>query len=382
MKENLRKKIVIVGPAYPYRGGPAAYVSYLYNILSKRFDVKIFNYTLLYPDFLFPGTTQYDESKTTSIEVPNERLVNSISPFNWVKTAERIKAEKADLVVFDWWQPFFGLCHYTISLLLKKQYRGKILFITENFISHESRFIDSFLTKLGLRNADSFLTLSDVVARDLQKIAHGRKIYRSSLPPFDCYLTGGIFTKENSRKELNLSDKDKVLLFFGYVRKYKGLDILIDALPEAIKQIPELKLLVVGEFYDDVSKYLDLVGKLGLQDKVIVINKFVANEEVGKYYAAADVTMLPYRNATQSAVLNVSYSFGKPVIATKVGGLTEFVKDNYTGIIVEPESKTEIAAGIIRFFKTVNDIDYYSNIQKYLGESDFNQLPDLFEKMM
>ncbi len=382
MKETSRKKIIIVGPAYPYRGGPAAYVSYLYNILSKKFDVKIFNYTLLYPDFLFPGTTQYDESKTTSVEVPNERYINSISPFNWVKTAERIKEEKADLVVFDWWQPFFGPCHYIISFLLKKQYKGKILFITENFISHESRFIDSFLTKLGLRNADSFLTLSDVVAKDLEKISHGRKIYRSSLPPFDCYLTGDNFSKNESRKELNLSDNDKVLLFFGYVRKYKGLDILIDALPRATKLIPELKLLIVGEFYDDVSKYVSQVKKLGLQEKVIIVNKFVANEEVGKYYTAADVTVLPYRSATQSAVLNVSYSFGKPVIATKVGGLTEFVKNNYTGIIVAPESNDEIAAGIIQFFRSVKEIDYKSNIREYLRNSDFNQLPDLFEKII
>ncbi len=382
MTETSRKKIVIVGPAYPYRGGPATYVSYLYNTLSKIFDVKIFNYTLLYPDFLFPGTTQYDESKTASIKVPNERIINSISPFNWVKTAKKIKEEKADLVVFDWWQPFFGPCHYTISHLLKKQYRGKILFITENFISHESRFIDSFLTKLGLSNANSFLALSDVVAKDLEKISHGKKIYHSSLPPFDCYITGGNFSRNKSRQELNLLDKDKVLLFFGYVRKYKGLDILIEAMPEALKHIPELKLLIVGEFYDDVSMYMNHIEKLGLRNKVIVVNKFVANEEVGKYYTAADVTVLPYRSATQSAVLNVSYSFGKPVIVTKVGGLSEFVLDNNTGIIVQPGSKDDIASGIIRFFRSEKDIDFRSNIEEYLGKSAFNQLPELFGQII
>ncbi len=382
MKETSRKKIVIIGPAYPYRGGPATYVSYLFNSLSKTFDVKIFNYTLLYPDFLFPGTTQYDESKMASLKVPNERIINSISPFNWLKTAKRIREEKADLVVFDWWQPFFGVCHYTISYLLKNRYKGKILFITENFISHESRFIDSFLTKLGLSNAASFLALSDVVAKELGKIAGGRQIYRSSLPPFDCYLTADNFSRITSRKELNLSDSDKVLLFFGYVRKYKGLDLLIDAMPEALKQIPEIKLLIVGEFYDNVSIYISRVEKLGLQDKIIVINKFVPNEKVGKYYTAADVTVLPYRSATQSAVLNVSYSFGKPVIVTRVGGLSEFVKDNYTGIIVEPESKEQIAAGIIRFFGSEKNIDFKSNIEEYLGESDFNQLPELFEKII
>ncbi len=382
MKETSRKKIVIVGPAWPYRGGPATYVSYLYHTLSKNFNVKIFNYTLLYPDFLFPGTTQYDESKTSSGKVPNERLINSISPFNWLKTAKRIRKEQADLVVFDWWQPFFGPCHYSISRLLKNHYKGRILFITENFISHESRFIDNFLTKLGLSNADSFLALSDVVAKDLEPISHVRKIYRSTLPPFDCYVTGDNFNRNIIRKELNLSGTDKVLLFFGYVRKYKGLDILIEALPEALKQIPELKLLVVGEFYDDISSYVNSIEKLGLKDKVVLINKFVPNEDVGKYYTAADVTVLPYRSATQSAVLNVSYSFGKPVIAAKVGGLTEFVIDKYTGIIVEPESTEEIAAGIMKFFKSYKNTDYKSNIEKYLENSDFNQLPDLFEKII
>ena len=216
----------------------------------------------------------------------------------------------------------------------------------------------------------------------LRLYLHGRKIYRSSLPPFDCYTYGDRFSRSLSRKELNLEDTDKVLLFFGYVRKYKGLDILIDAMPEALKQYPELKLLVVGEFYDDVSGYISRVKKLDLQEKVIILNKFVANEEVGKYYTASDVTVLPYRSATQSAVLNVSYSFGKPVIATKVGGLSEFIQDNYTGIVVEPGSKESIAAGIKRYFNSEKNTDFKSNIEEYLRKSDFNELPELFEKII
>jgi glycosyltransferase involved in cell wall biosynthesis len=382
MKDIPRKKIVIIGPAYPYRGGPATYVSYLYQALSGKFDVKIFNYTLLYPGFLFPGTTQYDESKSAPLKVPNERQINSISPYNWYKTALRLKKEKADLVVFDWWQPFFGPCHFSISLLLKRQYKGRILFITENFISHESRFIDSFLTRLGLSNADIFLALSDVVASELKKISSGRKIYRSALPPFDCYITDNNYNRELSRKELNILSNDKILLFFGYVRKYKGLDLLISALPEAIKLFPELKLLIVGEFYDDVSTYLTQIEKLGLKDNIILVNKFVPNEEVGKYYLASDVLVLPYRSATQSAVLNVAYSFGKPAIATNVGGLSEFIKDNYTGIIVDPGNPQAISKGIVRYFEVAQKIDFKSNIKKYLSESDFTKLPELFEQII
>lgn len=382
MKNLSRKKIVIIGPAYPYRGGPATYVSYLYRVLSAKFDVKIFNYTLLYPDFLFPGTTQYDESKSSSVKVPNERLINSISPFNWIRAASRIKKENADLVLFDWWQPFFGPCHFTISLLLRRKYKGRILFITENFISHESRFIDSFLTRLGLSNADIFLALSDVVASELNKIASQRKIYRSVLPPFDCYIAAQNYDRSTARKELNLGDNDKILLFFGYVRKYKGLDLLISALPAALKEIPGLKLLIVGEFYDDVSPYLHLIEKLGLNDKVRVINKFVPNEEVGKYYAAADAVILPYRSATQSAVLNVSYSFRKPVIATNVGGLGEFIKDNHTGIIVDHGNPEEITKGIIRYYKAQEKINFGSNIEEYLSGRDFNKIPELLDQII
>ncbi len=183
-------------------------------------------------------------------------------------------------------------------------------------------------------------------------------------------------------KELHLSENDKVILFFGYVRKYKGLDILIDALPEAIQQIPELKLLIVGEFYDDVSAYISRIERLGLKNNVLLINKFVPNEEVAKYYSAADVTALPYRSATQSAVLNVSYSFGKPVIAARVGGLSEFVKDNYTGIIIEPDDKESLTAGIIRYFSSEKNIDFQPNIKDYLSQSNFNDLPALFEKII
>lgn len=382
MKDKHPKKIIIIGPAYPYRGGPATYVSYLYQTLSTKFEVKIFNYTLLYPGFLFPGTTQFDESKSTLLKPPNERLINSISPVNWFRSAARIKMEEADLIVFDWWQPFFGPCHFTISFLLKKRYKGKILFITENYLSHESRFIDSILTRIGLRNADSFLALSDAVLSELKKISAGRRIYRSSLPPFDCYTTGSSYSRDPGRKELGISSNDKVLLFFGYVRKYKGLDLLISALPLALKHLPELKLLIVGEFYDDVSSYTALIEELGLKDNVILINKFVPNEEVGLYYNTSDVVVLPYRSATQSAVLNVAYSFGKPVIAANVGGLGEFIKDGYTGIIVEPGSPEAISNGIIRYFEVSTQTDFKSNIEQYLQESDYNKLPELFDQII
>ncbi|MDP3830055.1 MAG: hypothetical protein Q8Q47_02220, partial [Ignavibacteriaceae bacterium] len=214
------KKIIIIGPAYPYRGGNSLFVSYLYDSLKNDFKVIIYNYKLLYPSILFPGTSQYDKSSEVIKQAPNERLVNSISPFNWINVAKKINAENPDLIVFDWWHPFFSFCHRGISEFLNKELKKKILFITENFVSHEGNFVDRFLTGIGLKNANSFLALSAKVEEELKEISNGRKIYRSELPIYDCYDSDTEIDSESARKNFGFLNDDLVLLFFGYIRKY------------------------------------------------------------------------------------------------------------------------------------------------------------------
>ena len=265
-----KKKIIIIGPAYPYRGGNSLFVSHVYDALKEDFEVKIFNYSLLYPSILFPGKTQFDESATLIKKAPNERLVNSVSPISWFKVADRIIKENPDLVVFDWWHPFFAFCHFTISELIKKKFKNKILFITENFISHEGNFIDKRLTDIGLKNASSFMVLSGIVEKEVKLIANGRKVYKSELPIYDCYETDETISVLNLRKEFGFSEQDKVLLFFGYVRKYKGLDLLIDAFPKIKTSIPNAKLLIVGEFYDSPEVYTDKIKKLGIEKDTVI----------------------------------------------------------------------------------------------------------------
>jgi glycosyltransferase involved in cell wall biosynthesis len=381
MKSSL-KKIIIIGPAYPYRGGPSTFISYLHNLLKDKFKIKIYNYKLLYPSIFFPGKTQYDESEKSKFIVPNERVVNSVSPINWFTTAQKIKKAKADLVVFDWWQPFFGPCHFFISAFIKNHYNGKIVFITENFISHEARFIDSLLTKIGLKNADHFIALSKIVEDDLKRLPGIRKIHRAELPPFDIYNLPDKSEIEQERKNLDFTDKDKILLFFGYVRKYKGLDLLIKAMPKIISSHPEVKLLIVGEFYDEPSFYFNLIKELRVEKYVRVINRFVKNEEVGIYYGLSDLIILPYRSATQSAVLNVSYSFQKPVVATKVGGLEEFVEDGKTGFLVQPDSSKALAEGIDKYFLSGDKIEFKSNIKMKLNKSLFNNFANIFDEII
>lgn len=382
MENKKLKKIIVLGPVYPYRGGNSLYVSYLYDSLKEHFDIKIFNYKLLYPGLLFPGTTQYDQSETLYKKAPSERLINSINPFNWFNVAQRIKSENADLVVFDWWHPFFGPCHFSISAFIRKKYKGKILFITENFISHEGNAVDKTLTRIGLKNADTFLALSDIVAKDLKYLSGSRKIYRSDLPVFECYNSGEPADFLKSREKLGISSSSKVLLFFGYVRKYKGLDLLIDALPLVKKEYPDTKLLIVGEFYDNPSVYTEKIKSLGLENDVVLINRFVPNEEVAQFYEASDVVVLPYRSATQSGILNVAYGFFKPAVVTNVGGLSEFVKNGETGIIVKPDSPEEIYKGISEIFKMTGKTDFRTNIELFVKSNKFLKLPELFSEII
>ena len=378
----LMKKIIIIGPAFPYRGGNSLFVSHVYDILKNNFVVKIYNYKLLYPSLLFPGKTQYDESEKSIKKAPNERLINSINPFNWIKAASLIKKEKADLVIFDWWHPFFSFCHFTISFLIKSVYRNKILFITENVISHEANVIDKILTKLGLSNASSFLALSVKVEKDLEFVAKGRKVFRSELPVYDCYNFNEQKKLVSTKKDFGFEESSKMLLFFGYVRKYKGLDLLIDALAELIKLDSSYKLLAAGEFYDDEKFYREKVDSLKLNANVKLLNDFIPNEEVSKYFEPSDLVILPYRSATQSGILNLAYGFLKPVLVTNVGGLAEFVENGKTGYVIKPDSKEDLVKGIINFFAQREKINFAENIKNRVSQNAFNSLPELFEKII
>lgn len=376
-----RKKIVLLGPAYPYRGGNAMFIQYLVESLTERFDVTLINYSLLYPDFLFPGKTQFDTS-AKQIKAPvSERLINSVNPLSWWRTAQRIKELNADLVCFDWWNPFFGPCHRGISALIRSHYKGRMLWITENFISHEARAADMMLTRLGLHHADYFLTLSSKVENDLKLLSKGRPVFRNELPMFD-YSLGQKFHQQTEKQALGIPAETKVLLFFGYVRKYKGLDILLRAFPLIAQRHPDIRLLIVGEFYDNPEEYHAIARETGFESQIIFVNKFIANEEVGRYFAAADLVVQPYRNATNSGILNVAYSFGMPAIVTRVGGLEELVEQHKTGIVVEPFSPEAIADGVDVYYSLRDSVPFSENIRKRVEQSAFHGINDVFEEIM
>jgi glycosyltransferase involved in cell wall biosynthesis len=382
--------IVLIGPTYPYRGGNALFMAHLYEALAPHFHVHFINYSLLYPSLLFPGTTQYDESQTMTKRVPSERLLSSVNPLSWWRVARRVRSLKPDLVVFDWWNPFFGPCHYAVSAMLGREYADKLLFITENVISHEARFVDTFLTHLGLTNAASFLALSAQVAEDVKRFAGAKPVYQSELPVFGEFYAGtnagqqtNVETaKIDAKRHFGFAPDDDVLLFFGYVRKYKGLDMLLRAMPHIVQANPHAKLLVAGEFYDDPKPYHALVEELGIQKHVKMVNSFIPNEEVARFYAACDAVVLPYRTATQSGILGIAYGFDCPVIVTDVGGLAESVEDGRTGIVVEANSLDALAAGIERFYGLRPTVDFAANVRRKARENGFAHIHELFAEII
>lgn len=345
-------KIVLVGPAFPYRGGIAETTNSLYAALTARgHEVVIIGFKKQFPKLLFPGKTQFDTSRKDNI--PSTRLLVPWNPLSWYQTAQFINKQKADLVGFKWWMPFFGAAYWGVSKLLDKPSRERIAFVCHNVIPHETRIGDKTLSKMALGQSKFFLTFSRNEAHELEHLFPNiakENIRFTALPLFDRYDK---FREGQAAARAKLGiDAKKLLLFMGLIRQYKGLDILLRAMPEIIHQDSDIKLVIAGEFYEEQAKYDKLIDELGIRDHVIVRPGYVPAEEIGVYLAAADVNVLPYRSATQSAILVLAYAHGCPVITTNVGGLAEVVDAGKTGFVVEPENPPAIAAAVQNFYST------------------------------
>ena len=384
MDNNKEGKIILVGPAYPYRGGQALVESYLFKTINGLgYDALTVSYTMLYPSVFFPGTTQYDESKIIPFEHSDKikRLINSINPFSWFRAYRFIKKEKPDAVIFVWWMPFFAPALSTIARLLKrKQSKGiQITFLVENYISHENRWFDRFLTKRTLRWADSFICQSEFIEKQICQDFKQKPIHKTTLSIYDCYNLNR-YTKQTARNFLNI-DSQNVILFFGLIRPYKGLDRLIETFARIIKEKPDATLLIVGECYDDIVKYQNIIKEHDLQAKTMLINKFIPNEDVEPYFKAADVVVLPYYSGTQSGILMMAYGFEVPVVTTDVGGIAELVIENKTGIVVNNNEIEHLLPAINHILDTKDVIPYAEEIRKYTHNLGYVNMGNILEKL-
>jgi len=371
------KKVVIIGPAHPLRGGLATFNQRLAKeFIAQGDDCYICSFSLQYPGFLFPGTTQYsDEPAPTDIKIVS--LVNSVNPFNWIKTGNRLRKEKPDLIVVRYWLPLMGPALGTILRRVKRNRHTRIVCIADNIIPHEHRAGDKAFTKYFLKSCDAFITMSEKVLNDLKQFEKTKPIQLVRHPLYDTF--GEIISKEEAREKLKVNRSDSVILFFGFIRKYKGLDLLLEAMnDERIKQ-SGIKLLVAGEFYEDAKQYQELIDRLGIRNQLILKTDFIQDSEVKYYLCAADAVVQPYRNATQSGVTPLAYHFEKPMIVTNVGGLPSLVANEKAGLVTEPEPRA-IATAILKFYQlgeTYFIPHLRSEKQKYNWASLINAITDV-----
>ena len=368
------RNVVILGPAHPFRGGG---ITTFNERLAREFQqlgyiTTIYGFSLQYPSFLFPGKTQYSSQPAPS-DLTILSKVNSINPFNWIKVGNELRNLRPDLVVVRFWLPFMGAALGTILRIVKRNKHTRIVAITDNVIPHETRAGDVALTKYFLSPCDAVITMSDHVMKDLWRLAPGKPAKMVLHPLYDTF--GQPVTKDDARAQLHLNRKDKILLFFGFIRRYKGLDILLEAmkiLAEDPSPIPNLKLIIAGEFYEDEKIYQAKIDLLGIRDMLILKTVYVEEVAVKHYFCSADVVIQPYRAATQSGVTPLAYHFEKPMIVTDVGALADYVPHEKAGLVTEP-NPTAIANAIKRYFELGEQhfIPHLRSEKKLLSWSSF-----------
>lgn len=338
-------KIALIGAAHPLRGGGiATFNERLAGCLQELgHDVVIYSFSLQYPSFLFPGKSQHtDEPAPPGLTIRS--IINSVNPFNWIRTGLLIRKTGPDLIIVRYWLPFMGPCFGTILRIVKGNKQTRILCIADNIIPHEKRPGDRIFTKYFIRPVDAFVTMSREVLKDLATFTTKPAAYTPH-PLYDNY--GDAVSREEACQKLELNPNNQYLLFFGFIRKYKGLDLLLEAMQDERIRSAGIRLIIAGEFYDDRASYEGLLQ--AVNDRLELFTAFIPNEAVKYYFCAADLVVQPYRSATQSGITQIAYHFEKPMVVTRVGGLHEMIPDGKTGFVTTPEPEM-IAGAILRFF--------------------------------
>ncbi|NLB26865.1 MAG: glycosyltransferase [Bacteroidales bacterium] len=377
------KKIKIIGAAFPYRGGIASYNERLAKEFAKEgYSVSVETFTLQYPSLLFPGKSQFSGEKAPE-NIQISRTINSVNPFNWIKTGKRIRKEKPDIILIGYWLPFLAPCFGTIARIVRKNRHSKVITIAHNIIPHEKRPGDKMLTRYFLKVTDGIIAQSKKVFNDIFKFTDKLPAELSPHPLFDNF--GEPVSRDKALKILNLNSDYRYILFFGFIREYKGLDLLIKAFADERLTKLNLKLLVAGEFYTESKPYLELIKKLNISSKVILHTDFIENSSVNIYFSCADIVAQPYKNATQSGVTQIGYHFNKPMLVTNVGGLPEIIPHNVAGYVTEPDEKS-IADALFDFFSHNKKEAFEANIKiekkKFLWSNMTSAILKVYEQTL
>lgn len=365
--------IILIGPAYPWRGGIAHHTSLLAKHLAISHKVEVITFKRQYPSLLFPGRTQYETGEHPSA-FPALQWIDSINPLNWIATAFRLRRKFPDIIIFAYALPFFGPCYGTIAALVRWRSKSRTLFLCHNIVPHEVRPGDRLFTRFAFAFADFFVVQSETVQTELLTF-HPRAKHRvAAHPVFEMF--GQLIDKQDARRALSLSAK-RVILFFGYVREYKGLGVLL----RAMASLDDVTLLVVGEFYDAESSYRRLIDELHIGDRVRITNEYVPSQLLPRYFSAADAVVLPYLSATQSGIAQIAYHFEKPIIASNVGGLAEVVVDGQTGYLVPPNNVDALVTAIRRFYTEGREAEFAGNITIVKQQYSWSRMVQAIEEL-
>lgn len=340
-------KIIIIGPAHPLRGGLATFDERLAREFQNiSWEVEIYTFSLQYPNFLFPGKTQYcNTPKPNDLHI--HVSINSINPFNWFRIGNEIKSKNADLVLTRYWIPFMAPCLGTLLRIIRGNHKSKLICLVDNVIPHEKRIGDQLLTRYFVSVPEWFVCMSESVETELKSFRPNVQSLLIDHPLYDVF--GPIISKAEARKKLNIPVDEKVILFFGFIRKYKGLDLLLEAMSVHMSDLHNTSLLIAGEFYDPKSGYDELIDQFQLSNHIRMHSDFIPDEEVKYYFCACDLVVQPYRSASQSGVTPLAYYFEKPMIVTNVGALPRLVPEGKAGFVCEPNPES-IGKSIQRFF--------------------------------
>ena len=372
------KKVVLIGPVYPYKGGISHYTGLMYKALHKKYDVTMVSYKFQYPKLLYKKEQRDYSNDNFKIEDTNY-WIHTANPFNWILTAHKIKNLKPEMMIVQWWHPYFAPCYFMLCKCLKNT---KILFVCHNVFPHERFPMDRFLAKTVLRQGNCYIVQSKTDADDLQTIVE-KPVYKQTVhPTYNAFKLANI-TKKEARKRLGIEPEKKILLFFGFVREYKGLKYLIQAMPEVVKQVEDTELLIVGDFAgeEDKQRYLDLIRECGIQENVKVYDGYIPDKEVEKFFAACNLVVLPYISATQSGIVQIAFGFEKPVVVTDVGGLPDVVKDGKTGYVVEAENSGQLAEAIVNYFNQDMEKEFTESVRHEAYRFSWDRMVEVIEEL-
>lgn len=354
-------RIDLIGPSYPFRGGLSHYTTLLFKNLKKKHRTNFYSFKRQYPKFLFPGKTDKDYSDFTLKDDETQPVLDSMNPFTWIKTACKIIEDKPVIAIIPWWVVFWAPHFLTIILILKLFSNTKILFICHNVVEHESGFLKNLLSKMVLANGDFFIVHSNEEKERLRNLIGDRSVRETFHPTYKEFNSEEI-TKQKAKENIGIDD-ERVVLFFGFVREYKGLKYLLEAMPNVLKLV-KVKLLIAGEFWDDKQNYINLIDKLNIKANVKIVDEYIPNEEMPFYFYASDIVILPYTSVTGSGLVQLAYGFKKPVVVSNIGALSQIVIDKKTGFLVEPEDPQGITDSIVDYYHSYNENEVAENIKK------------------